>query len=227
MPDRHLLITIDGPAGAGKSTISRRLAGRLGLAYLDTGALYRAVAWALKAGGKEQAEGPALLRFLENLDIRIFGQGREQRVWVSGREIGRQIREPEISQLASAVSKKPEVRAFLLAKQRAWAQKQGLVAEGRDMGTVVFPQAAFKFFLEASLAVRSQRRFQELLEAGHSLSLEKVRQDMSFRDQQDQGRSLAPLQPAPDARVIDTTDLTIDQVLQEIIRIISGHPEAA
>jgi len=227
MPDRHLLITIDGPAGAGKSTISRRLAGRLGLAYLDTGALYRAVAWALKAGGQEQAEGPVLSRFLENLDIRIFGQGREQQVWVSGREIGRQIREPEISQLASAVSKKPEVRAFLLDKQRAWAHKQGLVAEGRDMGTVVFPQAAFKFFLEASLAERSQRRFQELLEAGHSLSLEKVRQDMSFRDQQDQGRSLAPLQPAPDARVIDTTDLTIDQVLQEIIRIISGHPEAA
>ncbi len=227
MPDRHLLITIDGPAGAGKSTISRRLAGRLGLAYLDTGALYRAVAWALKAGGKEQAEGPALSRFIKNLDIRIFGQGRKQQVWVSDREIGRQIREPEISQLASAVSKKQEVRAFLLDKQRAWAQKQGLVAEGRDMGTVVFPWAAFKFFLEASLAVRSQRRFQELLEAGHALSLEKVRQDMSFRDQQDQGRSLAPLQPAPDARVIDTTDLTIDQVLQEIIRIISGAPDAA
>jgi cytidylate kinase len=221
MPKSNVIITIDGPAGSGKSTITRILAEKLGMDCLDTGAMYRVVAWALKEQKEEGLSGEALLLFLENLDFTIQGNGLAQKVWVQGRDVSQAIRTPEISQLASAISKKPEVRSFLAEKQRALGIHGGLIAEGRDMGTVIFPQAEYKFFLDASLEVRSQRRFQELMERGHSPSLQNVRKEMDARDRQDQERALAPLKPAPDAQVINTSHLTAEEVVEAILSRIS------
>jgi CMP/dCMP kinase len=214
MSKSKIIITIDGPAGAGKSTITRLLAESLGLDCLDTGAMYRVVAWVLKEQKKKDLSGEALLLFLKDLDFTIEGNGPTQKVWVQGRDVSQEIRIPEISQLASAISMKPEVRSILAEKQRALGSRGGLIAEGRDMGTVIFPQAEYKFFLDASLGVRAQRRFQELLQRGQSPSLEEVKQDMERRDRQDQERALAPLRPAQDAQVINTSHLSIEDVVQ-------------
>ena len=222
MPDRPLIIAIDGPAGAGKSTISRLLAQHLRLDYLDTGAMYRAVAWALATMKDPPSKGRNLKTFLQDLDITIEGSGPTQKVWVLGQEIGQKIRSPEITQLASTVSMRPEVREALTEKQRAWGRKQGLVAEGRDMGSVVFPQADFKFFLTASIEIRAQRRLVELLQSGSAVSLDQVKKDMERRDAQDQKRALAPLQPAAEARIIDTGPLTVDAILQILLTTICG-----
>jgi CMP/dCMP kinase len=226
MPDRPLIITIDGPAGAGKSTVSRLLAWHLKLDYLDTGAMYRAVAWALTARKDIPSRGRNLKTFLQDLDITIQGSGPTQKVWVLGQEIGQKIRTPEITQLASTFSMRPEVREALTEKQRAWGRRQGLVAEGRDMGTVVFPQADFKFFLTASIEIRAQRRLAELLQSGQAVSLEQVKKDMSRRDAQDQKRALAPLHPAPEARIIDTGHLCVDDILQILLTTIGGKAQA-
>ncbi len=203
------------------------MAERLGLECLDTGAMYRLVAWALKESGREHLEGEALRRFLAQLDFRIQGSGPGQRVWFKGKDISQEIRGPEISQLASTYSMKAEVRSVLTEKQRAAGRRGGLVAEGRDMGTVVFPQADFKFFLEASPEVRARRRYKELIQRGQPVSLASVREEMEIRDRQDQERHLAPLRPAPDAVRIDTTHLSIEEVVDRIcdhIRRGKGDP---
>jgi CMP/dCMP kinase len=214
------IITIDGPAGAGKSTICKLLAARLGMECLDTGAMYRAVAWFLRKHKKEDLSGENLAFFLKNLDFRIEGQGLEQKVWVDGEDVGPDIRTPEISWLASVVSKKPEVRALLTERQRALGRHGKLVAEGRDMGTVIFPQAEYKFYLSASVLIRARRRNEELIGRGQAIALEKVIQEMEERDLQDQNRDLAPLCPAPGALIIDTSDLSVEQVLEKMISFI-------
>jgi CMP/dCMP kinase len=216
------IITIDGPAGSGKSTVSRLLADRLGLDCMDTGAMYRVVAWVLREHCKESLSGDDLSLFLKDLEFGIKGNGPAQRIWIEGREVSREIRTPEISLLASTVSMKPEIRSFLSQKQKALGKRGGLIAEGRDMGTLIFPQAKYKFFLVADLEVRARRRYEELTLKGPSVSLEKVRQEMEERDRQDQQRALAPLRPAADARMIDTSDLSIDQVLETILSEIEG-----
>lgn len=214
MTNKKIVITLDGPAGSGKSTVAKLLAQRFGLDCLDTGAMYRSVAWALKENNREDLTGESLLRFLRGLDFRIEGSGLEQKVWYHGRDIGKEIRKPEISRMASDVSKRPEIRTVLAEKQRSLGSKGGMVAEGRDMGTVIFPEAEYKFFLNAALEVRARRRYKELLEKGQPVSLEKVRQEMEERDAQDQQRTLAPLHPAKDALMVDTSDLTIEEVVQ-------------
>lgn len=217
MPKPNIIITIDGPAGAGKSTVTKILGDRLGLDCLDTGAMYRVVAWAIREGKKEKLSGEAMVLFLKDLNFVIEGNGPAQRVWVQGRDVSQEIRTPEISQLASAFSMKPEVRSVLADKQKALGRQGGLIAEGRDMGTVIFPQADYKFFLEASLEVRAQRRYKELIQRGQSVSLEEVKREMEIRDRQDQQRALAPLCPAQDARVIDTSQLTPEMVVEAIL----------
>jgi len=189
---------------------------------MDTGAMYRVVAWSLREHKKEALSGEALSFFLRDLEFVIEGNGPTQRVWIGDRDVSREIRTPDISWLASTVSMKPEVRAFLAEKQKALGNKGGLIAEGRDMGTMIFPQADYKFFLVASLEVRAQRRYAELNQRDPSVSLEKVRQEMEERDHQDQQRALAPLRPAPEAQLIDTSHLSIDEVLETILSRMAG-----
>ncbi|MFH0789324.1 MAG: (d)CMP kinase [Pseudomonadota bacterium] len=226
MTKPKIIITIDGPAGAGKSTITRLLAQQLGLDCLDTGAMYRVVAWVLREEKKEEWSGEGLALFLKDLDFTIEGTGPAQKVRVDGLDVSQEIRTPEISQLASAISMKPEVRSFLAEKQKAYGSRGGLIAEGRDMGTVIFPQADYKFFLEASLEVRAHRRFQELTQKGQSVSFEEVKQDMEARDRQDQERALAPLRPAQDAHVVNTTQMSIEEVVKLICsKLIQFYPD--
>ncbi len=216
MTNQNFIITIDGPAGSGKSTVARLLAGQLGLDCLDTGAMYRVVAWVLHKQKQEDLSGEALFRFLRDLEFVIEGNGPGQKVWVQEMEVSREIRTPEISRLASTVSMKPEVRSVLAEKQKVLGRRGALIAEGRDMGTVIFPQAEFKFFLNASLEVRARRRYEELIQRGEKVSLEEVKQEMEIRDRQDQERTLSPLRPAPDAWVIDTSHWSIEEVVRSI-----------
>ena len=210
----YRIITIDGPAGAGKTTISRRLASELGCVYVDTGALYRGVAHGIKTKGIDWRNEDELIRFLAGLTLDFSADGT--RLLANGVDISDEIRTPEISMLASTTSAVPAVRAALLETQRRIAKQQDAVFEGRDMGTVVFPQAAHKFFLFADLGVRAQRRFEEMPKG----SLDQVRRDMAARDQNDSQRKEAPLRAAEDAVQIDSTYLNIDQVVEKILKYV-------
>lgn len=203
-----LLITIDGPAGAGKTTVSKLLARELGYRYLDTGALYRAVAYEVRAAGIAPEDERGLAKVCDALRLTI----EEKRLLSSGVDIADRIRSPEISMLASAVSARPVVRRRLLSIQRELGRAKGLVAEGRDMGTVVFPSADLKFFLEATVRERALRRFAQY---GKDVAqtLEQIEQDIRRRDANDSSRDIAPLKPADDAVIIDSTALTARQVI--------------
>ncbi len=210
------IITIDGPAGAGKSTVSKTLAGRLGFAYLDTGALYRAVALAAQENAIDPADEARLAELCRSLDIACDQEGETLRVRLNGRDVTELIRSAEMGLLASKVSASPAVRAALLDVQRRAGERGGVVAEGRDMGTVVFPYADFKFFLDASVEERAERRYRELVDRGARVSREEVLRDIVVRDRQDRERSLAPLAVPDDAVTIDSTNLTVLQIVEAI-----------
>jgi cytidylate kinase len=211
------VITIDGPTGSGKSTVSRLLAKRLNYPYLDTGAMYRVVALALKRAGIGLHDEAAISKICNDLDIRFVPENDATRVYLGKEDVTEAIREPDIDLLASDVSALEVVRSAMTNLQRKIASQGPLVAEGRDMGTVVFPDAQHKFYVDASLDVRVDRRFQERQSRGEPISREKVREDLIRRDHQDMNRSLAPLKPAEDAITVDTTELTLDQVVEKIL----------
>jgi len=216
---QKMVITIDGPAGAGKTTVSRGLADRLGYRYIDTGALYRGVALAAQRAGVAPDDDEGLEALCQGLRLKFVRNADGCRLYNGEEEIESRIRTPEISMLASAVSARPVVRRFLLSVQRQFAREKGAVFEGRDMGTVVFPDAEVKFFLDAPLAVRARRRHDEL--AGRSpQSLDDVLKDMARRDHNDQTRSVAPLRPADDAIVIDSAGLTPEEVVNRMLDAI-------
>jgi cytidylate kinase len=217
------VITIDGPTGSGKSTVSRLLAKRLNYPYLDTGAMYRVVALALKRTGIGLHDEAAISKICNDLDIVFVPEGDATRVYLGKEDVTEAIREPDMDLLASNVSALEVVRAAMTRLQRKIGSQGPLVAEGRDMGTVVFPDAQHKFYVDASLEVRVDRRFQERQSRGESISREKVKEDLIRRDAQDMNRSLAPLKPAEDATIIDTTELTPDQVVEKTLIYLGSH----
>jgi cytidylate kinase len=218
--ERLEIVTIDGPAGAGKSTASKILARRLNYMYLDTGAMYRAVALRARVEGIDPKDEEALDRLCANLEISFQEKGEGQRLICQGEDVTERIREPEIGWMASVVSTMRPVREAMGSLQRRIGSQGGVVAEGRDMGTVVFPGARFKFFLVADPRERSLRRYRELKAKGREMRLEEVEREVRERDAQDASRELAPLKPAEDAHLIDSTGMTPEEVVAQMLVII-------
>lgn len=210
---KGLIIAVDGPAGAGKSSSSRLLAERLGYRYIDTGALYRAVGLLAWERGVSPEDPDGLAALCEGLMLRFVLRGEGLRLLLGERDVTTDIRKPEVSQMASRVSAQPAVRQRLLALQRNLGKEGGVVMEGRDIGTMVFPDADVKFYLDASPAERGRRRYAELQEQGTPASLTMTAQEMAERDRRDSGREHAPLRQAADAVVIDTTTLPLAEVV--------------
>lgn len=217
-----LIVTIDGPAGAGKSTLAKLLSARLGYLYLDTGALYRGVAWKVLSAGADPADAGGISRLLASTALTVDLADHRMRVLVDGQDVTEQLRAPEVTRVASLVSANPGVRDWLLPVQRQVAARGNVVAEGRDMGTRVFPDAGIKFFLDASEDVRAGRRHRELMAAGHRVAMERTREDLRERDQRDRTREVAPLLPATDATIIDTSGMTVDEVLTRMLGVIAA-----
>jgi len=214
------VVAIDGPAGAGKSTVAKALALRLGYTFLDSGALYRAGAWAALRRGIGWSDGHALGQLIHDLDIRFDGRDDANHITVDGEDVTDEIRRPEISEGASQVSAFVEVRAGLLALQRRIGASGRVVAEGRDMGTVVFPDARAKFFLTAPVEERARRRTSELAEKKRPQDFDVVLAEMLLRDQRDSTRAVAPLRRAEDAIEIDTAGLTPEEVVAGMAAIV-------
>jgi cytidylate kinase len=216
------VIAIDGPSGAGKSTIAKRLARRLGFTHIDTGAMYRAIGWKAKREGVDPADEGALDRLCAGTEVTIRHDADSQRVLVNGIDVTDEIRTPEMGMLASAVSKSPAVRARLLTLQRMLGEAGGVVMDGRDIGTVVFPHAEIKFYLDASAEERGRRRWQELKEKGMDVDRAAITEEIRARDLQDSSRSIAPLTRAADARYLDSSAMTIDDVVAAMLSPIAG-----
>lgn len=217
-----MIIAIDGPAGVGKSTVAKLLAARLGYLYLDTGALYRAVAWKTLQSRIRPADFEQVTKLLPTISIHMQFHNGTMQVLVDGIDVTGELRTPEVTAAASIVSAIPAVREWLLPIQRQIGQRGSVVAEGRDIGTKVFPTAPFKFFLEADANIRVARRHRELVAAGRGGTVETTFQDLSDRDQRDRTRSVDPLVPADDARLIDTSALSPDQVVEQMIAAVSS-----
>lgn len=210
------VITIDGPVGSGKSTVGRLLAAKLGYTYLDTGAMYRAVALASRERGIAPDDENALAGLCGTVGITFKAEGVRQLVHAAGRDITEAIRAPEISMLASRISALPAVRAALVELQRQLGAVGGIVVDGRDAGTVIFPTARFKFYLDAAVEVRARRRYKELIEKGLQIDYNSLLSEVKKRDHDDSSRSIAPLKPAPDAVIIDTSLMTLEDVLDAL-----------
>jgi cytidylate kinase len=215
-----LVVAIDGPAGAGKTTTARAVAARLGYRYLDTGALYRVLALAVLRAGPEDSTGPAAVAVCRAARVRPEWSGGGMRVYLGDEDVSGAIRSPEVTRLVSPLSALPEVRALLVALQREAGKEGGVVVEGRDIGSVVFPGARVKVFLTADLAERARRRRAELEAAGVAAGEEEIRRSLEERDRRDSGRKVAPLVRAPGAVEIDTTGLTVEEQVDRIVRLV-------
>jgi len=216
-------VAIDGPAGAGKSTISRKVSEELGFIYVDTGALYRSIAYTLNSVGIKTDEIAKIKERLEKTSINIEFIGGEQHVMVNGEDVTSKIRTPEISMLASSFSAIPEVRAFLLELQRKMARENNVIMDGRDIGTVVLPNATLKIFLTADPEERAKRRYDEMLEKGQEADYNEVLEDIKKRDYNDSHRAVAPLKPAEGAVIVNTTGNTLEQSVAQLSNVIRQH----
>ena len=210
------VITIDGPVGSGKGTISTRLAARLGWRFMDSGALYRLVAIAAMDAGIDPDDHAALAVAARDLDFEFRTEANEAIPLLAGKDVSRRLRTEEVSAMASRVAIVPDVRKAMVGRQRAFAKQPGLVADGRDMGTVIFPSADLKIFLTASVEIRALRRYKQLKDKGESVNLSRLFREIEARDERDTSRKVAPLKPAEDAVIIDSTESSINEVLDTI-----------
>lgn len=215
-------IAIDGPSGAGKSTISRKAAEKFGFIYVDTGAIYRTIGLATKMRGVSLDDTAAVIELLPTLEIELkYNDAGEQHMYLDGNDVSRDIRLPEVSMLASKVSAIPEVRAFLVDMQRGMAEKYDVIMDGRDIGTVILPNADLKIFLTADVRDRAHRRYEELRAKGMEKPFDEVLAEMEKRDEQDTQRAAAPLKAAEDAVLLDTSGNTLEESIDEVCRLIS------
>lgn len=223
-PDRVPVITIDGPSGTGKGTLCHQLAQTLGWHVLDSGAIYRALAWAVLEQGISAQDVDAIAQQAQQLPLRFVLDHQSQvRTYLAERDVSAFIRSERVGQEASRLASFPEIRAVLLQRQRDFAQMPGLVTDGRDMGTVVFPNADMKIFLTASAKERATRRYLQLKAQGIPMEYAQVLDELEQRDQRDMARSHAPLKPAQDAIIVDTTGLAIAQVLKNVLQLAAEH----
>lgn len=218
-----LNIAIDGHSGAGKSTISKMLAKKLGIIYLDTGAMYRAVALYVSRKGVDVNDRDKVVPLLSQIEIEFRGDGDEKRIYLNGEDVSAAIREHAVSKMASDVSKIKEVRLFLVEQQRAIAKKNDVVLDGRDITSFVLPDSKYKFFLTATPEERARRRYEELKAKGSDISYETVLADVNDRDYNDTHRDFAPLVQTEDAVLIDSTYLSTDEVIEVILRYVNTH----
>lgn len=217
-------IAIDGPSGAGKSTISRKAAEIFGFIYVDTGAIYRTIGLASKIRGISLDDKAAVMEMLTKLNIELkYNESGEQHMYLDGKDVSRDIRLPEVSMLASKVSAIPEVRNFLVDMQRDMAKKYDVIMDGRDIGTVILPDADLKIFLTADVNDRAQRRYEELRTKGMIKPFDEVLAEMKQRDEQDTLRAAAPLKAAEDAVILDTSGNTLEQSIAEVCRLIADR----
>lgn len=213
-------IAIDGPAGAGKSSIAKLVAKKLSFVYVDTGAMFRTVAYYFLSQGKDPSDAEMVTEECEKISISIEYKDGAQHIFLDGTDVSTEIRQEEVGKNASVVAKNQAVRNRLLALQRQMAEKQDVIMDGRDIGTVVLPDAQVKIYLTASVSVRAERRYKELVEKGESCNLKKIEEDIIARDEQDMNREIAPLKQAEDAVLVDSSYMTIEEVVDKIIEIV-------
>lgn len=220
---KKIIVAIDGPSGAGKSTVAKLLARKLNYMYIDTGAMYRAVALQAKRDSVNINDSAALNRLCDNVKLEFIPDNGGLRTILNGEDVSEAIRTPEMSMAASDISAKKEVREALLVLQRRMGESGGVVLEGRDVGTVIFPNAGAKFFLDASLEERGRRRYKELAAKGMDITLEQTIEDVRKRDINDSSRDIAPLKKADDAILVDSTGLSVEEVVEKMIGIIKEN----
>lgn len=219
------VVTIDGPAAAGKSTTARAVAQRLGFLYVDTGALYRALALKVRREGVPPDDQAGVARCAAATALDLSGSPGEPHVWLDGADVAEEIRTPEVSELSSRLAAQPAVRRRLVEIQRALRERGPLVGEGRDLGTVVFPEAEVKIYLDAGLEIRALRRWRELERLGIALPLQQVRAELERRDTRDRNRAASPLRPAPGATVVDTSGMDIETQVRAVLNVVRAHPD--
>ena len=214
------VVAIDGPVGSGKGTISTRLAARLGWHFLDSGALYRLVAIAALDTGVDTGDTETLAEIARDLDFEFRREGDDSIPVLNGRDVSARLRTEKISIMASKVAALGAVRDAMIGRQRSFVRRPGLVADGRDMGTIIFPSANLKIFLTASVEVRARRRYKQLKEKGESVNLSRLFREIEARDERDATRAIAPLKPANDAIIIDSTEFSINEVLEKVYKMV-------